>query len=85
MHLKPDKQVIITESSLKSEEQNPKNQSAPPTHQSMHVKPTIQTAKTSETKCKNMEVITVKRTSSARLVKTPQRYSYNRRDIVITD
>ena len=77
VHLKPDKQVKITEPSLKSEEQNPKDQSAPPTHQSMHLKPTIHTAKTSETKCTNMELTTVKRTPSGRLVKTPQRYSYN--------
>ena len=77
VHLKPDKQVKITEPSLKSEEQKPKDQSAPPTHQSIYVKPTIQTAKTSETKCTNMELITVKRTRSGRLVKTPQRYSYN--------
>ena len=33
VHLKPDKQVKITEPSLKSEEQKPKDQSAPPTHQ----------------------------------------------------
>ena len=46
VHLKPDKQVKITEPSLKSEEQKPKDQSAPPTNQSMHVKPTKQTAKT---------------------------------------
>ena len=39
VHLKPDKQVKITEPSLKSEEQKPKDQLAPPTHQSMHVKP----------------------------------------------
>ena len=51
VHLKPDKQVKITEPSLKSGEQKPKDQLEPPTHQSMHVKPTIQTAKTSETKC----------------------------------
>ena len=39
VHRKPDKQVKITEPSLKSEEQKPKDQLAPPTHQSMHVKP----------------------------------------------
>ena len=77
VHLKPDKEVKITEPSLKTEQQNPKDQSAPPAHQSMHVKPTIQTAKTSETKCTNMELIIVKRTRSGRVVKTPQRYSYN--------
>ena len=76
VHLKPDKQVKITEPSLKSEERNPKAQPAPPTHQSMLVKPTKQTAKTSEAKCANMEQITVKRTRLGRLVKTPQRYSY---------
>ena len=44
VHLKPDKQVKITEPSLKSEEQKPKDQSAPLIQQSMHVKPTKQTA-----------------------------------------
>ena len=39
VHRKPVKQVEITEPSLKSEEQKPKDQSSPPTHQSMHVKP----------------------------------------------
>ncbi|CAH3022804.1 unnamed protein product [Porites evermanni] len=75
VHLKPDKQVKITEPSLKSEERKPKAQPASPTHKSMHVKPTKQTAKTSEAKCTNMELITVKRTRLGRLVKTPYRYS----------
>ena len=51
VHLKPDKQVKITEPSLKSEEQKPKDKSAPAIHQSTHMKPTIQTAKASQTKC----------------------------------
>ena len=39
VHLKPDKQVKITEPSPKSGEQKLKDQLEPPTHQSMHVKP----------------------------------------------
>ena len=38
-HLKPDKQVKITEPSPKSGEQKPKDQLEPPTHQSMNEKP----------------------------------------------
>ena len=79
VHLKEDQQVKVTEPSSKSAEQKPTAEDLPVAvveKNGKKVKPLKDTAKAAEpAKCTKMDLITVKRTRSGRLVKMPQRYS----------
>ena len=78
IHLKEDKQVKVTELSSKSAERKPTAEDLPVVVEKngKKVKPLKDTAKAAEpAKCTKMDLITVKRTRSGRLVKMPQRYS----------
>ena len=75
VHLKEDRQVKVTEPSSKSAEQKPTAEDLPVAVVEKKVKPLKDTAKPAEpAKCTKMDLITVKRTRSGRLVKMPQRY-----------
>ena len=79
MHLKEDQQVKVTEPSSKSGEQKPTAGDLPVAvveKSGKKIKPVKDTAKAGEpAKCTKMDLITVKRRRSGRLVKMPQRYS----------
>ena len=79
VHLKEDRQVRVTEPSSKSAAQNPTDGNLPVAvveKNGKKVKPLKDAAKAAEpAKCTKMDLKTVKRTCSGRLVKMPQRYS----------
>ena len=79
VHLKEDQQVKVTEPSSKSGKQKPTAEDLPLAvveKNGKKIKPLKDTAKAAEpAKCTKMDLITVKRTRSGRLVKMPQRYS----------
>ena len=79
LHLKEDQQVKVMEPSSKSGEQKPTDGDLPAAvveKNGKKIKPLKDTAKAAEpAKCTKMDLITIKRTRSGRLVKMPQRYS----------
>ena len=79
VHLKEDQQVTVTEPSSKSGEQKPTDGELPAAvveKNGKKTKPLKDTAKAAEpAKCTKMDLTSVKRTRSGRLVKMPQRYS----------
>ena len=77
-HVKEDQQVKVTEPSSKSAEQKQTAEDLPVAVENNGKidKPLKDTEKAAEpAKCTKMDLITVKRTRSGRLVKMPQRYS----------
>ena len=79
VHLKEDQQVKVTLPSSKAGEQKPTDGDLPVAvvkKNGKKLKPLNDTAKAAEPpKCAKMDLITVKRTRSGRLVKMPRRYS----------
>ena len=79
VHLKEDRQVKVTEPSSKSAEQKPTAEDLPVAvveKNQKKIKPLKDTAKAAEpATCTKMDLVTVKRTRSGRLVKRPQKYS----------